>query len=192
MIRRVNDRNNELSEVCEAIVDHFVRRLRASVHRNCNGTSLASLVDDIVQESFSRFWQQLRDGRMGPLTLGNWKDRLTLDMIEKRLFGIARNVRFEFYRRFPRHETIHDQATVRAPATSCPVVLSEIQAAIQKCKPAHQETFLLKQEGWSTADIATKQGVAAPTVRTNYSRARRDLREILKDYDDTSSTVPLD
>ncbi len=182
MIRKVND-TNELSAVCEAIVAHFHRRLTACVHKNCTGTCLSSHVDDIVQESLSRLWQQLRDGRMGELTMDNWKDPAILEMIGKRLFGIARNVRFEFYRRLPSHESLRDQATVWAPAAGCPVVLSEIQAAIQKCKPAQQEAFLLNQLGWSTAEIAAQQGVPEATVRTRLSRARGGLKKILKDYE---------
>jgi DNA-directed RNA polymerase specialized sigma24 family protein len=153
------------------------------VQRSCFRTCLASDVDDIVQETLLGFWQALIDGRLEGLTVDNWKEEFNLDRIGEYLCGIARNVRRAFYRGLQRRKSVDLPADACAPAVSCPVVLSEIQAAIQQCKPAQRETFMLKQHGWSTAEIAEKQAIPDATVRTHLARARGSLKEILKDYE---------
>ena len=183
MIRKVNDRTNGRSEVCAAIVAHFHGPLSACVNGDCRGSYLASHADDIVQETFSRFWQALLNGVLEDVTVHNWMDKEHLKRIRKHLFGSARFVRFEFYRSLRGRELLDDPAIIRAPAAACPIVLSEIQAAIQQCTPAQQETFLLRQQGLSHEEIAARHSVPVETVRTHLFRARRRLRKILKDYE---------
>jgi RNA polymerase sigma factor (sigma-70 family) len=176
------DEHDSLRDLCVAIAAEFHDPLTKHVRRRCIGTRLESEVEDIVQEAFSRLWQALIAGRRKDLTIHNWKQNANLASIRKQLFGTAKFARWEFYRRQSERETCETPASLLSISDACPVALSEIQAAIQKCTPTQRDTFLLKEEGWTNSEIAAKHGVPVATVRTNYFRARKCLKKILKDY----------
>jgi RNA polymerase sigma-70 factor, ECF subfamily len=54
-------------------------------------------------------------------------------------------------------------------------------AAMAQLEEPFQETFRLSFSGYSYAEIAAKMGVNTNTVGTRIHRAKRDLRQILKD-----------
>lgn len=182
MIREPNGGTDSLKDVCVAIIAEFYDSLSESVRRRCMGTLLASEVEDIVQEAFSRLWQALIAGRLEELTIHNWKDEPHIQRTRTTLFGVANFIRLECYRRLEGREFVKDPTSVGAPAVACPVVLSEIRDAVEQCPPAQRDTFLLVHQGWGYADIAAHQGVELGTVRANYFRARIRLQESLKDY----------
>lgn len=182
MISKANNGSNALWDVCIAIEHYFQVELRNAVARKCKGTPLESEAEDIERGAFSQLWQALLAGELPDVTVHNWKEEARLRWIRARLFGGAKFTRFDFYRRRRRWESIVDRAIVCTPNPGCPVVMGEIQAAIEQCTPAQREAFELTQDGWSPSEIAAKRGVSPATVRTNLHRARLGLMERLKDY----------
>ncbi len=131
-------------------------------------------VDDLVQETLRRFF--------GRSQHDNGATRL--------LFGIARNLCFEHWRRRRRDARINESARslAKIPRTRASVALwnEEIRAklddAVQRVRTPHKEAlemFYLHKMKYRT--IAEKIGVPQSTVATWLRRGREELRAILWD-----------
>ena len=135
-------------------------------------------LDDVCQQAWTRFWEQipkLRDTR-------RWRPWL---------YRLARNVAVDAGRELTRRRRLV-RSTGRAPAAA-PSHLprdeladrerrSAVLDAVQALPAIYREPFVLRHvEGWNYRRIGEVMGLCENTVETRLVRARRLLREALKD-----------
>lgn len=148
-------------------------------------------IDDVAQQVWTTVWQrigELRDaGRWRP-----WLYRLAHNAAIDA--GRARQRHTRRLRRLPASDRV---ATDSSSPTVAPVsnrrptpdrelvgreVYEEVLAAIQALPVLYREPFVLRHlNGWSYGKIADVMGMPIDTVETRLVRARRFLRESLKD-----------
>lgn len=137
-------------------------------------------VDDVTQQVWTAVWQrigELRDAR-------SWRPWL---------YRLARNAAVDAGRDVTRQRnrqrmlaTDPPVPTAAGPAPERDLVGREIQTAvlgaIQALPAIYREPFVLRHvEGWSYSEIADLMGMPVDSVETRLVRARRFLRESLKD-----------
>jgi len=75
-----------------------------------------------------------------------------------------------------------DRHTVGSPARMADVQM-DVESAMRLLSPAHREVIVFREfRGLSYAEIAEVLGVPRGTVESRLFRARRELKELLKDY----------
>ena len=136
-------------------------------------------LDDVAQQTWTAFWlriTELRDVR-------KWRPWL---------YRLARNAAIDagrdVTRRRGRSGSVSDDAPAADPAATPErsVVRDErhrdVLAAVQALPALYREPFVLRHlNGWSYRDISEAMGMPVDTVETRLVRARRFLRESLKD-----------
>lgn len=142
--------------------------------------------EDATQEVFLKLWR----------TLGTWRDEAS---VKTYIMRIARNTVIDMIRR--RNSRPTDSLTVEdddgeesqldiadTDTTSNPAAdyarceqIEEVRRAIDELPPDHREIIILRDiNGLSYAEIAEATGLDPGTVRSRLSRARNNLKEILK------------
>ncbi len=134
-------------------------------------------LDDVCQQAWMRFWEQLpklRDAK-------RWRAWL---------YRLARNVALDAGREFTRqNRLVRGDGTMpmaASPSHRDEVADGERRAivvdAIQSLPALYREPFVLRHvEGWSYRQIGEVMGLGESTIETRLVRARRLLREALKD-----------
>ncbi len=128
--------------------------------------------EDIAQEALLKGLVQIAALRKGK-RFGPWICR------------IARNLAIDFVRRQKTHKqaTAQIQFEQRAESTGDYHVLEK---AIQRLDETYRETLLLYYfDGERTEDVAEKLDISPATVLSRLSRARRQLREIIENRQET-------
>ena len=142
--------------------------------------------EDATQEVFLKLWR----------TLGTWRDEAS---VKTYIMRIARNTVIDMIRR--RNSRPTDSLTVEdddgeesqldiadTDTSSNPAAdyarreqIEEVRRAIDELPPDHREIIILRDiNGLSYAEIAEATGLDPGTVRSRLSRARNNLKEILK------------
>jgi len=160
--------------------EEFVRRRNRWVRGVIFGVlGNRDCVDDVSQQVWTTVWQrigELRDSR-------SWRPWL---------YRLARNAAVDAGRALTRRRNdLQRIATDKAeradsPAPDAKVVLEEqhreVLAAIQALPAIYREPFVLRHvNGWTYREIGEVMGLPIDTVETRLVRARRLLRESLKD-----------
>ena len=142
--------------------------------------------EDATQEVFLKLWR----------TLGTWRDEAS---VKTYIMRIARNTVIDMIRRRNAHPT--DSLTVEdddgeesqldiadTDTTSNPAAdyarreqIEAVRRAIDELPPDHRELIILRDiNGLSYDEIAEATGLYPGTVKSRLSRARNNLKEILK------------
>ncbi len=142
--------------------------------------------EDATQEVFLKLWR----------TLGTWRDEAS---VKTYIMRIARNTVIDMIRR--RNSRPTDSLTVEdddgeesqldvadTDTSSNPAAdyvrreqIEEVRSAIDELPTDHREIIILRDiNGLSYAEIAEATGLDPGTVRSRLSRARNNLKEILK------------
>lgn len=135
-------------------------------------------LDDVCQQAWMRFWEQipnLRDTR-------RWRPWL---------YRLARNVAVDAGRELTRHRRLVRSAGETPSVARSRMPRDEIADgerrtavldAVQSLPAIYREPFVLRHvEGWNYRRIGEVMGLCQDTVETRLVRARRLLREALKD-----------
>lgn len=136
-------------------------------------------VDDVSQQVWSTVWQRAATLQK-PERWRSW------------LYRLARNAATDAGREITRRrklsngfrEQLQSQRTAEAPHHSA--ISSEqrelLAAAIRALPALYREPFVMRHlQGWSYLEIGEVLGMPVDTVETRLVRARRQLREALKD-----------
>ena len=142
--------------------------------------------EDATQEVFLKLWR----------TLGTWRDEAS---VKTYIMRIARNTVIDMIRR--RNSRPTDSLTVEdddgeesqldiadTDTSSNPAAdyarreqIEEVRRAIDELPPDHREIIILRDiNGLSYDEIAEATGLYPGTVKSRLSRARNNLKEILK------------
>ncbi len=159
-------------------LDAFVRRHEGWVRHVVYATvGNPSIVEDIVQKVWINVWQQI-----GTLVeVERWRGWL---------YRLARNAAIDEGLRHTRERQrrrpfpVQDSAAVAPDPARALASDEEHQRLLDKIKalpPIYREPFMLRHlEGWSYAEIGEAMSLPVETVETRLVRARRLLREALK------------
>ncbi|MGE0479870.1 MAG: RNA polymerase sigma factor [Phycisphaerae bacterium] len=141
------------------------------------------LVDDVVQQVWTQAWERL-GSLENPARLRSW------------LYTIARNAAIDAGIARKRRAATADvelldaardaRRDVQPPNPARVSIEGELRAtllrAVEALPALYREPFVLRHlEGWSYAQIAELLGVVEETVETRLVRARRMLRELMRD-----------
>ena len=141
-------------------------------------TGRPDLVDDIVQQVWSQFWERiesLQDSRR----LKSW------------LYAVARNAAIDAGQARKRREQVRMEASAEArpfDAESNPLhkvagdeLHSMLLQAVAALPAIYREPFVLRHlDDWTYAEIGELLEMSVETVETRLVRARRLLREMVK------------
>jgi len=160
--------------------EEFVRRRNRWVRGVIFGVlGNRELEDDVAQQVWSTFWQrigELRDSR-------SWRPWL---------YRLARNAAIDAGREITRRRNatrpLAEGSGERRNSPDPGAVVAqheqhrEILAAIQALPAIYREPFVLRHvNGWTYLEIGEVMGLPVDSVETRLVRARRFLRESLKD-----------
>jgi len=175
LVRRARQ-GDELA--CHEIVDlysNYLYRLAYSLVGN------AADAADVLQETFSGAFRHLPSFK-GRASIRTWLSRILLRQAARH------------HRSRRRHEMASLDAVAQvsqtplgrgdsAPAARACDARMDVMAALQTLSPAYREIVVLRElRGMSYSEIADVLGVPPGTVESRLFRARRHLREQLKDY----------
>ncbi len=136
-------------------------------------------LDDVAQQAWTAFWlriTELRDAK-------KWRPWL---------YRLTRNAAIDSGRDLTRRRNSSTSLPEDAPAPSSTVTAESglvhderqraVLTAVQALPALYREPFVLRHlNGWSYRDISEAMGMPVDTVETRLVRARRFLRESLKD-----------
>ena len=128
--------------------------------------------EDIMQESFLAAFRKLKY-YTGDVSFGAWLKKIvinrSLDILRKR------KVLFEeLHAELPVEDEIHSEADT--------ITVEEIKSAINLLSDGYRTILsLILLEGYDHEEVSEILGIKNVTSRTQYSRARQKLREILEE-----------
>lgn len=138
-------------------------------------------IDDVVQQVWAGFWQRIGELR----DVSRWRPWL---------YRLARNAALDAGRRATRRRKLGD-ATLNAGAAPTGIRSTDpdgvalmgerhklVLDAVQALPPLYREPFVLRHlNDWSYQQIADVMDMPVDSVETRLVRARRMLRDMLKD-----------
>ena len=136
-------------------------------------TSDTELAQDLTQETFSRYWQALRQGK-------------SMEHTRAFLYTIAQNLVIDWYRK-KKSMSLDALASVgfeprdtAAASAEEAAQYAQIRSVIAQLSDDHQSVLLLRYvEGLGPKDIAVTLGVSPNVVSVRIDRAIRKVRQIL-------------
>lgn len=131
--------------------------------------------DDVAQEVFLRVWRHARDWQPGRARFDTWLHRVTLNLCMDRL-------------RRRREMVVADPPEQIDPAPGADETIERdtaarrVEAAIAGLPPRQREALVLQvYQGLSNIESAAVLGIGVEALESLLARARRALREELKD-----------
>ena len=128
--------------------------------------------EDIMQESFLTAFQKLKSYG-GEVSFGAWLKKIVIN----RSLDSLRKRRLVF-------EELHAEIPVvsEPESESEPITAEEIKSAINSLSDGYRTILsLILLEGYNHEEVSEFLGIKNVTSRTQFSRARQRLREILKE-----------
>jgi RNA polymerase sigma-70 factor, ECF subfamily len=151
----------------DTLPDHLpaLRAFAISLTRN------PSTADDLVQDTIVKAWTRFDSYTQGT-NLQAW------------LFTILRNTYFSSLRKHRREvadpDGIHADGLFVKPDHDGKLAFNDFQHAFDQLSPEHREVLILVgASGYSVEEAADMIGVAAGTVKSRTSRARKRLAELM-------------
>ncbi|MEG1276131.1 MAG: RNA polymerase sigma factor [Ruthenibacterium sp.] len=159
-------------------IEQIYRTYRQDVYRYlCSLTHDAALAEDLLSETFLHALQKLHTFRE-EAGVKTW------------LCTIARHVWVDYLRRTKRTQSydellvqyLSDDATTESfePDVDTRDLTAHVRALLETRKPPAGRILLLRAQGYSFAEIASRCGVSESSARTLDFRTRTWLREILQ------------
>jgi len=156
----------------DAAFDRFYGENVGRVHAVCLRMSGdATRARSLTQESFVRAWQRIGSFR-GESRLSSWLHRLTVNVVlesersRRRWHGLL---------------AAPEQGTDRATREADPGLRVDLERAIARLPAGARRMLVLRDvEGHSYEEVAELMGVALGTVKSQISRARRLVRDMLE------------
>ncbi len=161
---------NEASEAFAQIYDLHAARVYSYVRRMLS--SAESGVQDLVQQVFVNFYEQLRGGT-------------SIENVRAYLLRSARNLCFNELARQKPSEQFIEELYAGAPtrAYEQQELIGLVYEAIEKLPDDYKEIVLLREQlGLSFEEIADIVGIRAENARARASRAMKMIRSLLADY----------
>ncbi|QXD15050.1 sigma-70 family RNA polymerase sigma factor [Rhodocaloribacter litoris] len=152
-------------------------------------------VDDVVQDTFIRFYEALDDFR-GEAKVSTYLKRIAvnraLDVLRRRKRNLARFLRRDAADPGRLEGTLHaDTEVEEEDAVEQRERQVLVYRALDRLSPKHRAVVVLRLiEGYSTAETAAMLGIPYGTVLSRLSRALEKLRNDLAPY--FSGTLPGD
>ena len=152
-------------------------RIYALCWRMCGGD--AALAEDMVQEAFVRAWNKL-DLFRGESKFGTWLHRLAVNVVLS-----DRRIRVKRVRR--EQELGEDvERTLVGDRDVFAGIRKDLEAAISGLPERARTVLVLYDiEGYQHQEIAAMTGMAVGSSKAQLHRARKLVREILKDSEST-------
>lgn len=162
----------------EQFVRHYQARVFAFLARSCAGDSH---VEDLAQEVFLRAIRALSDFTPDRAKVSTWLFQIGVRLLQDRRKRPQRKL-------VPVSEDIHDGRLGPEESLAQRRILERIEIAARKL-PEEQRVALVLFEfhDLSHEEIAEATGVATGTVKTRVFRARKFLKQALKDAQEQGS-----
>lgn len=175
LVRRA--RNGD-EQACHDMVDRYGDYLYGLAYSLVGNAADSA---DVVQETFSGAFRRLRDFEERS-SVKTWLSRILVRQA-------ARHHRSRWRRRTVSLDSISgtsEESFTKGKANSAVTrsdTRMDVLAALQKLAPIHREVMVLRElEGMSYEEIGAVLGVPRGTVESRLFRARREMRERLRDY----------
>ena len=152
-------------------------RIHALCWRMCGGDK--ALAEDMVQEAFVRAWNKLHLFR-GDSKFGTWLHRLTVNVVLS-----DRRIRVK---RLHREQEMVDEVerTLVGERDVFAGLRQDLEAAIAGLPERARSVLVLYDiEGYRHKEIAEMTGMAVGSSKAQLHRARKLIREVLKDPENT-------
>jgi RNA polymerase sigma-70 factor (ECF subfamily) len=156
-----------------AFEDLYRENVRRVYALSCRMTGNADLAEELTQEVFVRAWRKLASFR-GESAFASWLFPLTVNVV----YSEGRTRR----RRESRVQASDDLAAhgAAAPAET-PAERLDLEKALGRLPAGAREVFVLHDAyGYKHEEIASMTGIATGTSKAQLHRARRLLRETLR------------
>ncbi|GGB95827.1 MULTISPECIES: RNA polymerase sigma-70 factor [Dyadobacter] len=153
----------------------YRRNVRLLVHTAIRKTGLKSTAEDLVQETFVKFW------------LGRHKFDIQKN-IQAYLNGMLKNNIINYFHQEQKKKTIafHDDEEVLDNETSEYLEFNNLhefyEQSLLKLPQKCREVFILSRKGYSLKEISASMQISEKTVEAHISKALKILRVEMKDY----------
>jgi len=158
-----------------AFSELYRRNVRLLVHTAIRKTGLKSAAEDLVQETFVKFW------------LGRHKFDIQKN-IQAYLNGMLKNNIINYFHQEQRKKTtaFHDDEEVLDNETSEYLEFNNLhefyEQSLLKLPQKCREVFILSRKGYSLKEISASMNISEKTVEAHISKALKILRVEMKDY----------
>lgn len=153
----------------------YRRNVRLLVHTAIRKTGLKSIAEDLVQETFVKFW------------LGRHKFDIQKN-IQAYLNGMLKNSIINYFHQEQKKKTtaFHDDEEVLDNETSEYLEFNNLhefyEQSLLKLPQKCREVFVLSRKGYSLKEISASMQISEKTVEAHISKALKILRVEMKDY----------
>lgn len=159
----------------ESLIRRHQARLFSAAYRLMKDRDLAS---ELVQESLFRAYKNL-DSHSGTGSVKGWLTRITVNTC---LNEIRKRQRLVFPEQSMEGWLEADAASDPARKAQATELRSMVGAEVRKLKPARQAVLALAALGYSYEEMAEATEMSVSQVKSELFRARKKLRETLKEY----------
>lgn len=153
----------------------YRRHVRLLVHTAIRKTGLKSTAEDLVQDTFVKFW------------LGRHKFDIQKN-IQAYLNGMLKNNIINYFHQEQKNKTtaFHDDEEVLDNETSEYLEFNNLhefyEQSLLKLPQKCREVFILSRKGYSLKEISASMEISEKTVEAHISKALKILRVEMKDY----------
>ena len=153
--------------------DQYHRGVYAFAMRYTHDTTAAA---DVVQHTFMKLWES-RSSLDEKHNLLNFvytiAKNYTLNLLRAHSNAADGNRRY--------YQEYVEAQPAQSPDTTDAEVIEQLFNAVRELSPQKQEIFRMKlQEGLSNQEVADRLGIAVNTVKVQYTRALKQLRESVR------------
>ena len=144
----------------------------------------ATEAEDVAQETLLRTWKQAKDWVPGKARIDTWMHRVALNLCYDRLRRRRDSVSADDIEIVDTRESAHTRMEQAQSAARLQVAIAAL--------PERQRTAITLSyyQELSNIDGAALMGVSVEALESLLARARRNLRDAMKDYDKQDAKLP--